>query len=53
MIINLDQERERRKLERHCNPSAMRDVVEIGAAVFVLTVALGLSVWILSAQGWR
>lgn len=53
MIINLDQERERRKLKQHYNPSAMRDVVEIGAAVFVLTVALGLSVWILSAQGWR
>jgi hypothetical protein len=45
MVIDLEAERERRKLERRCNPSLTRDVFEQAVAYAVVAAAFGFIAW--------
>jgi hypothetical protein len=53
MVISLEAERERRKAERHHNPSLSRDIAELIIAGVCLCLALGIATWLMLGQEWR
>lgn len=52
-VVNIDTERERRRLERQFNPSPARDLFEVAAAGVVLFMALSWSAWLLGPSEFK
>lgn len=50
-VIDLEAERERRKLLKHYNPGFLWDFAEHAAVLFVMALSFGFSIWILSPEG--
>jgi hypothetical protein len=50
MVINLEAERERRRLEREFNPDPVRDFFEHAAAWTAVGAAFCVVIWVLLQQ---
>lgn len=52
-VVDINAERERRKLERQFNPSPARDIAEVLAAGVVLMLALSWGAWLLGPSDFK